>query len=373
MTIPMEDSEAPQFRCIYLPHAEYDRAEGENNVCVFIFTINHTIIDGMSTMATQRAFVEILNDVVSGREPTIEPWKKMHPPSEHFVMKQFARLPEEVQQEIQNVPKKTLQDFMNPESCLYTERRGIEAQKDPTLPYKTCITIRDFGAEEVNKLRAACRANGTTIQAAAQIAGCVALATILQNSSEWEPLEIRYDLAMNLRPHLAHEVSVNYTGLYVSMLFDLKTKIEKEIKDPDTKKATFWKLAKASTTEMKAMINDKKYIGFEMMLMHMNPSDMEQLDTRGHKFNSRQQDILYTTSYGAWEFPSKGDAKIKPVMVYTNSSIHHVGAIFSQQLITINGRMSWAAGWSARVVSRETAQRFADVMWNLLHEVVQDD
>ena len=58
-------------------------------------------------------------------------------------------------------------------------------------------------------------------------------------------------------------------------------------------------------------------------------------------------------------------------MVYTNSSVHMVGPVFSQQLITVNGKLSWTIGWSKRVVSEETAEKFASIMFKLIENAIK--
>ena len=107
--------------------------------------------------------------------------------------------------------------------------------------------------------------------------------------------------------------------------------------------------------------------GMVDQLAGFNSNDLSTSDTEG-----RSEEILYTTSYGAWDFPTASTDKIKPLMIYTNSSIHVIGPVFSQQLITVNGKLSWTIGWSKRVVSEETAERFASIMFNLIEDAAKE-
>ena len=371
----IEDFDGPQFKCIYLPNVRHTATDTvSDNICAFVFVFNHAIIDGMSTMATLRKFRILLNEIVSGKMPSIQPWPKMHPPCDFFFQRAVNALPEEVRKQMEAIPPLNLEEtFFKPKPCLFIERKCPEAVNDPTIPPGQGLTIRTFTEEETKSFRLACRSHNTTIQGAAQIAGSVAMAEILQNSDEWETLKIKYNLALNLRPHVAKEVSVDYTGLYVSILFGFDATVGPEINAEDTKMSTFWKLAQESTGMITEQVKNQAYLqsffalsGLADQLPVLDSVDLSASGTEG-----RSDEILYTTSYGAWDFPSASSDKIKPLMVYTNSSVHVVGPVFSQQLITVNGKFSWTIGWSKRVVSEETAEKFASIMFKLIENAIK--
>ena len=374
---PIEDLHAPQFKCIYLPNATYSEEETTpKKVCVFVFVFNHGIIDGMSTMATIRKFRVLLNEVVTGKPLSIDPWSKMHPPCEYFYQRALDALPEEVKKELaEKVPRVNMDDaFFNPKNCLYVERKGTEAKNNPGIPLGQGLTIRTFSEEESKAFRLACRAHKTTIQGAAQVAASAALAKIMQNSDEWETMKIKYNLALNLRPHIAKEVSVDYTGLYIAVLVGFDATIDREINGNSKEMATFWKLAQESTTMMREQVKNQAFLGgyltFSGIRDEINRLSSKEISP--NESESRSEDILYTTSYGPWDFPTQASDKIKPLMVYTNSSVTKCGAVFSQQLISVNGKLSWCIGWSRRVVSKETAEKFANIMFNIVENASKD-
>ncbi len=61
----------------------------------------------------------------------------------------------------------------------------------------------------------------------------------MQSSSNWETFKLDYNFAINLRPRVAQEVPVDYSGLYMSIL-TLTQEIEKE---STTSTEVFWKYA----------------------------------------------------------------------------------------------------------------------------------
>ncbi len=61
----------------------------------------------------------------------------------------------------------------------------------------------------------------------------------MQSSSEWQTFKLDYNFAINLRPRVAQEVPVDYSGLYMSVL-TLTKEIEKE---STTSTEVFWKYA----------------------------------------------------------------------------------------------------------------------------------
>ncbi len=47
------------------------------------------------------------------------------------------------------------------------------------------------------------------------------------------------------------------------------------------------------------------------------------------------------------------------------------GPVYNQQLISVNGRLTWTIGWSQRVVSQQIAEDFADTMFDIIKKAVK--
>ncbi len=94
MVNEIPDTNAPQFRCTYMPNVKYEGNE-EKAVVGFVFTFNHAIIDGMSAISMLKKFGVLLNSAMKREELEIEPWQKMHPPQEDYYQKAFEDLADE--------------------------------------------------------------------------------------------------------------------------------------------------------------------------------------------------------------------------------------------------------------------------------------
>ncbi len=193
----------------------------------------------------------------------------------------------------------------------------------------------------------------------------------MQNGNDtWNSLNIPYVLAANIRNLIAKEISVDYTGLYIAGIEGLSADLEKDF---TVAPAEFWKLAAESKKQVQEYLKNKEYLA---AIFQMQPNGEDEPepdmsfnpDKNPHEY--RVEQIVFTTSYGAWEFPANPYDIIKPVAVFSNSSIHVTGPVFSQQLITVNGRLTWTIGWSQRVVSEQQANQFAEIMFKLLKEAV---
>ncbi len=191
----------------------------------------------------------------------------------------------------------------------------------------------------------------------------------MQSSEEWEDIETQYSLAVNLRPQIAKEVSVDYSGLYISLLGANVTITQAAM----TSGEQFWKLAAESTSRMRQQIKGQRYLDGYLHVFSGTPEQNVDLELNSNSSNPehRVADLVYTTSYGAWEFPFDADDLIKPIAIYTNSSIHKCGEIFPQQLLTVNGKLTWTIAYSQRVVSEETARRFTDIMFDILNRNIK--
>ena len=91
MLSPIEDMNAPQFRCVYLPNIKYTGSE-EQCMVGFMFNFNHGLIDGMSTIAAVRKFQQLLNSAMKGEDLNIQPWPCIHPPLNYFFQRAIDKL-----------------------------------------------------------------------------------------------------------------------------------------------------------------------------------------------------------------------------------------------------------------------------------------
>ena len=117
----------------------------------------------------------------------------MHPPSDYFFQRAVSQLPEEKRKELEAIPPADASTYFKPKSCLFIEKRGLEAQRNPMIPFGQGLIVKTFTEEEGKSLRLACREHNTTIQAAAQTAAAIAMAKLLQDKEEWEPMTIKMD------------------------------------------------------------------------------------------------------------------------------------------------------------------------------------
>ena len=49
----------------------------------------------------------------------------------------------------------------------------------------------------------------------------------------------------------------------------------------------------------------------------------------------------------------------------------YAGPIINQQLVTVNGKLHWTIAFSQRVVSPETAEKYADIVLGILKRAVE--
>ncbi len=134
MLISMEDLNAPQFRCMYLPNIKYvdvENTDGQSeNLAGFVFAFNHCIIDGMSILGVLRQFVLTLNGIVMGKDPELKPFPKMFPPADYYMDKALEALASDEgglkrQEEIRSLPKFGLSAFAaSPIKNIYVEKKG---------------------------------------------------------------------------------------------------------------------------------------------------------------------------------------------------------------------------------------------------------
>ena len=56
---------------------------------------------------------------------------------------------------------------------------------------------------------------------------------------------------------------------------------------------------------------------------------------------------------------------------YCTYILSNTGPVYNQQLISVNGRLTWTIGWSQRVVNQQMAEEFADTMFDIIKKAVK--
>ncbi len=192
----------------------------------------------------------------------------------------------------------------------------------------------------------------------------------MQNGAEsWKALNIPYSLVGDMRIRIAKEISVEYTGFYIGLISGMSVDVDNDVTESP---AEFWKMAADSMAKVQEYLKNKQYLSVAFEDDPESSGALPDFDPAKTDNEYRLKEVVFTTSYGAWDFPTQPDDIIKPVIVHSNSGIHVTGYVYSQQLMTVNGKMSWVIGWSPRVVSQDHANRFADVMFGVLQNAVKN-
>ncbi len=123
----------------------------------------------------------------------------------------------------------------------------------------------------------------------------------MQPSEEkWQDRNVKNFLAANMRPLIATEVPVEYTGFYVTSLRGEATITEAALNST----AEFWRLAADATKLIRQQIKEKDFLASYYRFCHDKNLKMPAISLRDLKSPKefRSSDVVFTTSYGAWDF-----------------------------------------------------------------------
>ena len=191
--------------------------------------------------------------------------------------------------------------------------------------------------------------------------------------SSWEDVMIPIGFAVNLRPHIATEVPLDYLGHYITLVGMEITVQETMVTDT----AAIWREAAEVTSKIRRNVKDKEYLTEYFVRGELMGDSLPDLAEIIHPSKSktefRGRDIIYSTSYGAWDFECKADDPLKSVIYFGQGSYHKQGVIFSQKLMTVDGVLTYSIAYSKRVVNEKMAEEFASSIFSMIAKMIRLD
>ena len=319
-----------------------------------VFGFHHVMIDGCSRIRLANHFLTFLDDVIKGVETRVEPMK-MLPAMEYYIADEItpgllALLMSVGSKLIMAVPGvRSLCLALFGKKNMYTERFGMEEERNPNVEQKTCIIPMEFSREDTSRLLARCRENKATIHGAVQASVSLALAKLFQEGEVTEEISLPVACTINLRPFIkGSPVPADCLGTYFMPLFIQHT-VKPLHKMPDD----FWKMASRTTEQVKFGISGRRlydFIKFFKCFFHLSLNK-----------DSRYPVLSALTNLGNCSFLDRSlEADVKFRAMHSCTDEHEAGPIFAARVVTFNGQMFFTICYYTNVTTKERAMEFAN-------------
>ncbi|XP_041377663.1 uncharacterized protein LOC121390028 [Gigantopelta aegis] len=335
-------------------------------LCGVVFGFHHVIIDGCSRIRLADHFLTYLDDVIKGVDTHVEPMK-MLPAMEYYTADEitpsfFFQVIDFAMKCLITVPGvHSVFLVLFGQRNVYTEKCGLEEDKNPNVGKKTCIIPMEFSREDTSRLLTKCRENNATVYGAVQTSVSLAFAKLLQGGEITKEMELPVGCTINLRPFIKDTpVPADCLGSYFAPM-----RIKQTIKPLQIQKShdDFWKMASQVTELIKnaqkqgPAQNFKKYTS---LMAHLN------------LFKDRRCPVISAlTNLGNCKFLERTlQSEVKFRAMHSCTPEHDSGPIFSTRVITFNGQLFWTICYYTNVTSRERAIEFADLVKETLKEAL---
>ena len=365
---PIFDAESgPLWRVRFLPEAAFCVEPHEKSLLKMccIFTIHHTIADGISCCHLFADFVKVLNEILSNN--IISPMRMpILPPMEYY---------------IDSINSKSIKDTMNWNLtgytwsvtyfivCIIRKLAGDKAivqtlediqTNDLKPPHQSKLIPAELDEKETSKLLSACKKHKVTVNSFVETAACIAYAS-LPNTKKTNNT-IRTSTAINIRPYLSLDFPSDSLGCYV-------TGVTRNV--TVDQKLSFWSIAANLKECLHSKLNAREHlvslVGLPLLLR-----ECCRTSEANTNIVEAANGILFSNlgNLNLFNFERFGNVKLN--RLYQASAMKFDKLEFSLSFATIRGKLVILLQYHSILTSDKKGKLFAKFMMDRIRKAINE-
>ena len=366
---PAFDAESgPLWRVRFLPKATFGDEPHEKSLLKMccIFTIHHSIADGIACCNLFADFVSFLNEIMNNNIISPMPMPIL-PPMEYYIDFINSRSIKDTMiwnltgyifstiYFIKCMIRKLAEDQLivkNPEDILANCIKP---------PHKRTLIPAELGEKETSKLLSACKKHKVTVHSFVETAACIAYAS-LPNTKK--PInKIRTSTAINMRPYLGSDFPSDSLGCY-------NTGITRNV--TVDQKLSFWSIAADLKESLHSKLNAREHfvslVGLPLLLRECCRTS--EVDT--NIVEAANGIFLSNLGYlNRLNFERFGNVKLN--ILYQASAMRFGGHQFSLHYATINGKLVILFQYHSILTSDEKGKLFVKLTMDRIRKAVNGE
>jgi len=322
-----------------------------------VFVFHHAITDGTSSCRIMGHFMNLLNDVMAGREIDDGEQLTSHTDVEantRHIMDMITKNWEKHPLAKANFYE-TLDKLMSEKPLML----DADLQKDKDVTPFTITCAHDFTEEETKKFIANCKLHKVSVHMAFSIASQIAMIELLKEkniSPEYYNMVTQH--AVNNRRYYKDTVDYSkHFGLVVGMLA-IKTSL------PLDAKASFWKVSKKFSQNFTTGLDSAITLSSLPYLIEKfieNPDMVNDPPFSSLDMTNMGDITKIVTGDFAKELPENEDDKLASVThLIRSSSIHYNGATALLNFHSFKGKFLYSIDSNTKYLSSESAKLYTD-------------
>ena len=370
LSSPFQASTGPLWR-VRMLREEFEAGEGWYSNTL-LFAVHQVIADDTSLLKLCEDFLDLLNakhnnlNQSQSCDDNVEVNALPLRPSLTELLKHHIALPqlEQILLALKPIFSRLQYRIMGKPRHQFTGVFPPTSLHDPSILKKTCILPRNLPKEAISQLAKNCKENKCTVHAAFIAATSIAMATMLQNGELRIPISIPLRFNVNVRRECNPPVTNDELGCFsLDYEFKMPVPVIKEARE------AFWNFAKKCTQDLRQAVAKGKHHS-TLKLLHALDIDfagkMYKL-SKNKKKAGRLESLVHISNLGRQRFGSECETGAYDCSgVYFAGAGHNFGPVFANNIVTVNGELSWSIVYYSNVVSRDVACQFADSVFKTL-------
>lgn len=238
---------------------------------------------------------------------------------------------------------------------------------DPSTLKKTCILPRNLPNEAISQLAKNCKENRCTVHGAFIAATSIAMATMLQNGELRIPMTIPLSFNVNVRQECNPPLTSDDLGCF-SLDCELKMAVPllQEVRED------FWKFAQKCTKQVRQAVAEGRHHSSlkQLHTLNIDLARKRYKASKNKKTAGRLDSLFNVSNLGRHTFGKEVDTNAyKCSGLYFAGAGHNFGPVFGNNIVTVNGELSWSIVYYSNVVTQDVACQFADLVFKTLKVV----
>lgn len=370
LSSPFQTSTGPLWRVRMLREEFETREERYSNT--LLFTAHQVIADDTSLLKLCEDFLDFLNtkhgnpDNSQSCDEKVELSALPLRPSLTELLKHHITLSQmdKILLALKPIFTRLLYKIMGKPRHQFTGVFPPTSLHDPSIMKKTCILPRNLPKETISQLAKNCKENKCSVHGAFIAATSIAMATMLQNGKLKMPMSIPSSFNINVRQECNPPVANDKLGC---LSLDCELKIPVPVLSETQE--SFWYFAKQCTQVLQQAVAKGKHHS-TLKLLHTLDIDFarKMYKVSKNKKTAGRVDSLFTISnLGRHKFRSEVETRAFACSrVYFAGAGHNFGPVFGNNIVTVNGELSWSVVYYSNVVTPDVACQFADLVFKSL-------
>ena len=352
----LDFSSGPLWGAILLKEVYDDKAKKYKNT--LLFRNHHVISDGRSFIALFEQLLEYLSLLHKGEEVVVESLP-LRPPCTHLMRHCCTPSVWEnlVFRMMFFVARVKMMFWWTTKSGtnLYTAIFPPIILRDPSVSVVTSIIPRVFSEGDTLALMKCSKEQNCTVHGAITAATYMALAKILKKADHTlksPALSLKTSFNVGIRKDCCPQIPRNEFG-YLASIATLEATVP-------ASSTEFWLFARECTQRVHKALSKGEHHASLSKLFDLRPK-VNTAENAG-----RWETIFNISNLGRFELGKGKQWPYQPVARYGFTAEQTTGPVFANNLVTVNGKLSWGVTYFTNITTKEQAEEFFDLAMNIL-------